>query len=63
MKRTNLLLLLFSVLFAGLIIFYLKIGNPGLHIINSVRIPRLLLAFLTGFILAGVGHTFQVMLS
>jgi iron complex transport system permease protein len=28
-----------------------------------VRLPRLMLAFLTGFVLAGVGHSFQVMLN
>jgi len=56
-------LLLFPLLFAGLIILYLKLGDPSSHIINSVRFPRLMLAFLTGFILAGVGHTFQVMLN
>lgn len=62
MKRNSWLIILFAAAFAGLIIFYLKFGDPGNHIINSVRIPRLLLTFLTGFILAGVGHTFQVML-
>jgi cobalamin transport system permease protein len=62
MKRTKLLILFFIILFLGLIYFYFRIGNPGIHIIQSVRIPRLLLTFLTGFILAGVGHTFQVML-
>jgi cobalamin transport system permease protein len=53
----------FPLLFAGLIILYLKLGYPSQHIINSVRFPRLMLAFLTGFILAGVGHTFQIMLN
>ncbi|HPR18619.1 MAG TPA: iron ABC transporter permease, partial [Candidatus Cloacimonadota bacterium] len=56
------LLILFVLLFAALIIFYLEIGNPGEHIISAVRLPRLLLAFLSGFVLAGVGHAFQVML-
>ncbi len=62
MKRINWLLPVFAVSFAALIYFYLKVGDPGGHIIASVRLPRLLLAFLSGFILAGVGHTFQVML-
>ena len=34
-----------------------------MNIIYSVRLPRLMLAFLTGFVLAGVGHSFQVMLN
>ncbi|MDO9578390.1 MAG: iron ABC transporter permease [Candidatus Cloacimonadales bacterium] len=62
MKRNSWLIILFAAAFTGLIFFYLKIGDPGNHIITSVRLPRLLLTFLTGFILAGVGHTFQVML-
>ncbi|MCF7792466.1 MAG: iron ABC transporter permease [Candidatus Cloacimonetes bacterium] len=62
MKKNNWLILIFAVLFAFLILFYLKIGNPSDHIIFSVRLPRIMLTFLTGFILAGVGHTFQMML-
>jgi len=62
MNRSKWLISSFVVLFSFLTYFYLKIGDPGIHIIQSVRIPRLLLTFLTGFILAGVGQTFQVML-
>lgn len=55
-------LVLFLVLFSAVTIFYFRIGDPTAHIIVSLRIPRYLLTVLTGFILAGVGHGFQVML-
>lgn len=62
MKQSKLIIILFFLVFFALIYFYLNLGNPSQHIIVSVRFPRLLLTFLTGFVLAGVGHTFQVML-
>ena len=63
MRRINRFLILFFLLFVFLLVIYLKLGNPSTNIIFSVRLPRLMLAFLTGFVLAGVGHSFQVMLN
>ena len=63
MRRINKFLILFFILFVLLLVIYLKLGNPTTNIIYSVRLPRLMLAFLTGFVLAGVGHSFQVMLN
>ncbi|MBC8384586.1 MAG: iron ABC transporter permease [Candidatus Cloacimonetes bacterium] len=52
------------VVFSGVLIYlYLFYQTSSLHIVYSVRVPRLLLTFLTGFVLAGVGFTFQVMLN
>jgi iron complex transport system permease protein len=45
------------------IYFYLIYNTSSTHIILTVRLPRLMLSFLTGFILAGVGFTFQIMLN
>ncbi|MCD4796203.1 MAG: iron ABC transporter permease [Candidatus Cloacimonetes bacterium] len=53
----------FVIFSAFLIYFYLSFEAASLHIILSVRLPRLMLSFLTGFILAGVGYSFQVMLN
>ena len=63
MRRINRFLILFFLLFVFLLVIYLNLGNPSTNIIFSVRLPRLMLAFLTGFVLAGVGHSFQVMLN
>jgi len=59
-KFLILLILIFVII---LIYFYLNFGTSSKHIILSVRLPRILLAFLTGFILAGVGFSFQIMLN
>ncbi|MCK4956755.1 MAG: iron chelate uptake ABC transporter family permease subunit, partial [Candidatus Cloacimonetes bacterium] len=55
--------ILFLFLFAVLIYFYISFGTSSLRIVLAIRLPRLLLAFLTGLILAGVGFSFQVMLN
>jgi iron complex transport system permease protein len=62
MKINIKVLIGFISLFICLIYFYLRIGNPSEHIIIAVRLPRLMLTFLTGFVLAGVGYTYQMML-
>ena len=56
-------LLLFILFFTGLIFLYFSIGKPTDNIIFNIRLPRLLLTLLTGFVLGGVGFTFQVLLN
>jgi len=53
---------LFLLLFAGLIFLYSTYGISSVNILWSLRFPRLLLTLLSGFVLAGVGFSFQVML-
>ncbi len=62
MNRKFLILLIFIFVII-LVYFYLNFGTSSKHIILSVRLPRILLAFLTGFILSGVGFSFQIMLN
>ena len=57
------LILIILILLIVLIYFYLNFGTSSKHIILSVRLPRILLSFLTGFVLAGVGFSFQIMLN
>ena len=59
-KFLILLILIFVII---LVYLYLNFGTSSKHIILSVRLPRILLAFLTGFILSGVGFSFQIMLN
>ncbi len=54
---------LFILLFSGLVFIYFSIGKPTDNIILNIRLPRLLLTLLTGFVLGGVGFTFQVLLN
>ncbi len=55
----------FFLILLSLIVLYLYLswGSPGKHIFLTVRLPRFLLALLTGMILAGVGYVFQIMLN
>lgn len=48
---------------AVLVYVYLTYQVGSSHIILQIRLPRLLLAFLVGFILSGVGYSFQIMLN
>ncbi len=59
----KILIPLFFIGFVGLIYLYVSFGVANYNILLSIRLPRLLLAFLSGFILAGVGYAFQVMLN
>ena len=59
----KILIPLFFIGFVGLIYLYVSFGVANYNILISIRLPRLLLAFLSGFILAGVGYAFQVMLN
>jgi len=59
-KRIFALSLIFS---AIIIYFYLTFGAANLHIINQIRLPRLVVTLLVGFVLGGVGHSFQIMLN
>ncbi len=63
MKNKWILFLLFSLFSILLVYIYLSINEPSSHIIFAVRLPRLLLAFLVGFVLSGVGYSFQIMLN
>jgi iron complex transport system permease protein len=64
MKTKSILVLTSFLIFSGILIYvYLFFGTNSGHIISQVRLPRLMLTFLTGFILAGVGYTFQIMLN
>ena len=58
----KILIPIFAIGFIGLIYLYISYGVANYNILLSIRLPRLLLAFLSGFILAGVGYAFQVML-
>ncbi|MDP8204678.1 MAG: iron ABC transporter permease [Candidatus Tenebribacter mawsonii] len=49
--------------FTILIYLYLNYKVESLHIIMQIRLPRLMLAFLVGFVLSGVGYSFQIMLN
>ena len=63
MKKRTLITICITIFSIVLIYLYLDFQASSAHIIKSVRFPRLMLTFLTGFILAGVGFTFQVMLN
>ncbi|MBN1948494.1 MAG: iron ABC transporter permease [Candidatus Cloacimonetes bacterium] len=56
-------LIIFLVITILTVLVYLAYGQPGSHVLFSLRLPRLLLALLTGFVLAGVGYSFQIMLN
>lgn len=59
----KLLAIVFPILLIALIYLYLTYGISSTNILFAIRIPRLLLALLSGFVLAGVGYSFQVMLN
>lgn len=46
-----------------IVYFYLTFQVGSSHILLQIRLPRLMLAFLVGFILSGVGYSFQIMLN
>ena len=58
----NIISLSFLLLFAAMIFLYTTYGVSSMHILWALRFPRLLLTLLSGFVLAGVGFSFQVML-
>ncbi|MDY6915069.1 MAG: iron ABC transporter permease [Candidatus Cloacimonadota bacterium] len=59
----KILVIFFVIVFIILSYFYLKFQADSAYIISQVRFPRFLLAFLSGFILAGTGYTYQIMLN
>ncbi len=62
MKNRIIPILLF--VFSSILIYlYLNYQVESLHIILQIRLPRLMLAFLVGFVLSGVGYSFQIMLN
>jgi len=63
MSKRWILSLIFILISAAVVVLYLTWRNPTDHIILTVRLPRLMLALLTGMILAGVGYVFQIMLN
>lgn len=55
---------------AGIIVFislisflYLTWGNPSRNILLNIRLPRFLLTFFVGFVLAGIGNIYQMILN
>jgi iron complex transport system permease protein len=63
MNRKQLFFLALSLISVAVIVIYLFWGAPGKHILLTIRLPRLLLACLTGMVLAGVGYVYQIMLN
>ncbi|MDP8267340.1 MAG: iron ABC transporter permease [Candidatus Tenebribacter davisii] len=63
MKNRKWIFILFGIFSILLVVFYLFINKPTTHILIAVRLPRIMLAFLVGFILSGVGYSFQIMLN
>jgi iron complex transport system permease protein len=55
--------ILFILLSSLIIYFYLTYRTGSGFIISQVRFPRLLLTFLCGFVLGGVGSVYQIMLN
>lgn len=56
-------LFLLILLFSFIVFLYFSIHSPGLFINMQIRFPRFLLTILTGFVLGGVGFTFQILLN
>ncbi|MBW6516839.1 MAG: iron ABC transporter permease [Candidatus Cloacimonetes bacterium] len=55
--------LIFGLLAVGIVYMYLTYRASSGYIVAQVRFPRLLLTFLTGFVLGGVGSVYQIMLN
>jgi len=55
--------LIFGLLAVGIVYLYLTYRASSGYIVAQVRFPRLLLTFLTGFVLGGVGSVYQIMLN
>lgn len=62
MKRGIVFIMLMSVISIVLVWLYLGLGSPDANITMNVRLPRLVLALVTGLVLAGVGAVYQMML-
>jgi len=63
MKTENISRLAFLVFSVIMVYFYLFWEATSANIVTQIRLPRLLLTFLSGFVLGGVGYTFQIMLN
>jgi iron complex transport system permease protein len=61
-KRALVNIILFTIIFVVMVLIYLRYDAASVHIIRAIRLPRLVLTFVCGFVLAGVGYTFQVLL-
>ncbi len=59
-KLTSIAFFLFGI---AIIVLYLWFDTADASAIINFRLPRLLLAFLTGFVLSGVGSAYQAMLN
>jgi iron complex transport system permease protein len=62
-SKTVLRIFLFLVFAAVVIYLYLSYRTPTSYIVAQVRFPRLLLTFICGFVLGGVGSVYQIMLN
>ncbi len=63
LHNKKILYLLFIILSLILTFVYFQINSPSMNVILALRLPRFLLAFLVGFVLAGVGYAFQILLN
>ncbi|MBN1326850.1 MAG: iron chelate uptake ABC transporter family permease subunit, partial [Candidatus Cloacimonetes bacterium] len=63
MKDKLPLIILYFICLAGLVLIFIFFRAGSTLIITQVRIPRLLLAWITGYSLAVVGYSFQIMLN
>ncbi len=63
MKSGKLASTIFFIAGIAIIVLYLWFDTADTSAIVNFRLPRLLLAFLTGFVLSGVGSTYQAMLN
>ncbi len=63
MKTSKLAPIVFLISSIAMIALYLGYDVADSSAILNFRLPRLLLAFLTGFVLSGVGSTYQAMLN
>ncbi len=49
--------------FIFIVAVYIKWGNPDSNIIMNIRFPRLILTLFVGFVLAGIGNIYQMILN
>lgn len=63
MKNRKITISILIVLFIGISFLTLFIGKPSEIVLINIRVPRFILTFLTGMILATVGNTYQMLLN
>ncbi|MBN2461675.1 MAG: iron ABC transporter permease [Candidatus Cloacimonetes bacterium] len=63
MKNRYPVFILMGFLLLATVYLYLSFRIASLEVMTSIRFPRFLLTYLTGFLLAGVGYSYQIMLN